>query len=146
MAGKMQDHDLMSLAGWASLAFGLGRPLWALLLSRMSPVAVIRTILVCSAVAALLMPVLLDHDPGFKVSLVMGFLLLGQISIYPLIVTSIFGVRTGSQVYGLLFQAFAVSALLTKLLESQLMASGVAIVYYLEAALCLLATFWMNGV
>lgn len=94
----------------AAIACGCSRFMWGLMLEKMSFKVVYSFLCIMNAFLAFTVFYIKTIPPVYFIYVICAYICYGgHLGIFPAIVTQVFGLRYGPQIYGLLFLAFPVS-------------------------------------
>jgi OFA family oxalate/formate antiporter-like MFS transporter len=114
--GKHYIHDdkMLSLIGAVgSMGNGLSRFFWAAMLDKFDFKCLYTALLIINGSLALTVSYAVTIPQVYLVYVLMTYVCYGgHLGMFPAITSQVFGVRNGTQIYGLLFQAFACSNLM----------------------------------
>jgi OFA family oxalate/formate antiporter-like MFS transporter len=104
------DAFLTLIGAVGSMGNGLSRFVWATLLDKFDFKCLYTTLLMINAFLALTIYYAVKIPQLYMVYVFMSYVCYGgHLGMFPAVASQVFGVRNGSQIYGILFAAFAIS-------------------------------------
>jgi OFA family oxalate/formate antiporter-like MFS transporter len=143
------DDKFLSLIGAVgSMGNGLSRFFWAAMLDRFDFKYLYSSLLIINGILALTVSYAVKVPQIYLLYVLLTYVCYGgHLGMFPAISSQVFGVRNGTQIYGLLFQGFATSNLIQFLLLRTIQVSyGFQPIFWLEVVFSGLAMFLANSV
>jgi OFA family oxalate/formate antiporter-like MFS transporter len=145
----ISDDQFLSLIGAVgSMGNGLSRFFWAAMLDRFDFKCLYSALLIINGFLALTVSYAVMVPQVYLVYILLTYVCYGgHLGMFPAIASQVFGIRNGTQIYGLLFQGFATSNLIQFFLIRTVQVSyGYQPIFWLEVVFCGLAMFLANSV